>query len=89
MFNLKIIMDLEISEQYMKVCQIKHTSDQALNYDSLFIKPKAFGDKCLRMRNSEVNFYYGISKFMPRVEVRASMSYSFSRVIFLTLTSPF
>ena len=28
-------MDLEISEQYMKVCQIKHTSDQALNYDSL------------------------------------------------------
>ena len=34
-FNLKIIMDLEISEQYMKVCQIKHTSDQALNYDSL------------------------------------------------------
>lgn len=44
MFNLKIIMDLEISEHYMKVCQIKHTSDQALNYDSLFIKHKAFGD---------------------------------------------
>lgn len=37
-------MDLEISEHYMKVCQIKHTSDQALNYDSLFIKHKAFGD---------------------------------------------
>ena len=49
MFNLKIIMDLEISEHYMKVCQIKHTSDQALNYDSLFIKHKAFGDKCLRI----------------------------------------
>lgn len=56
MFNLKIIMDLEISEHYMKVCQIKHTSDQALNDNSLFIKPKAFGDKCLRIAKLRSKF---------------------------------
>lgn len=62
------MIDLEISERYIKLCETKYTLDQALNYDSLLVKHKAFGPKYLRMLKLTLSKFL-FSDFRISVEV--------------------